>query len=349
MSDLQRRRIRRSFTAAGTTLLLAIGFTAVAGAAPVAAAPAAAAPGPYSASAHGDIVDLDVDLLGGDLAGVKVGHSEVVADTAATPRVVASSKNAELSLGGSSLPIDEQVATAPPSMDPPEKTMLPLNLSPVANVQAIRGNTAAQFLTNAECVPAVNGIRLLGTSRTRLAGATVLGVAGLGALVDAEASETVAGTALVDVPGKNSNVVANTEATIGNIELLGGQAVVKVDRPVRLTAASNGTAGASTVTNHLVTVTLGNGTVIDIPVDGGPINIPINIAGLLVDLKVRAFAPTETVNGAAVTATLDAVVGIDLTVKAGIARGGRRPPRCRPDVGGGQGTRRRRRLRRPRR
>ena len=67
MSDLQRRRIRRSLTAAGTTLLLAIGFTAVAGAAPVAAAPAAAAPGPYSACAHGDIVDLDVDLLGGDL------------------------------------------------------------------------------------------------------------------------------------------------------------------------------------------------------------------------------------------------------------------------------------------
>ena len=297
-------------------MLLAIGFTAAYGAAPVAAAaPAAAAPGAYSASAHGDIVDLDIDLLGGDLAGVKVGHSEVVADTAATPKVVASSKNAELSLGGSQLPIDEQVATAPPSMDPPEETLLPLNLSPVANVQAIRGNTAAQFISNDECVPAVAGLRLLGTSRTRLAGATVLGVAGLGALVDAEASETVAGTALVDMPGGNSAVVSNTETTIGDIELLGGQAVVKVDKPVRLTAASDGTAGASTITNHLVTVELGNGTIIDIPVDGGPISIPINIAGLLIDLKVRAFAPTEVVNGAAVSATLDAVVGIDLNVK----------------------------------
>ena len=88
---------------------------------------------------------------------MKVGHSEVVADTAVTPKVVTSSNNAELSLGGTPLPIDEQVATAPPSTDPPEKTLIPLNLSPLANVQAIRGNTAAQFVTNAECVPAVSG------------------------------------------------------------------------------------------------------------------------------------------------------------------------------------------------
>ena len=66
-----------------------------------------------------------------------------------------------------------------------------------------------------------------------------------------------------------------------------------------------------------MTVELGGGTVIDIPVDGGAIDIPISLAGLLVDLKVRAFAPDETVTGAAVAATLDAVVGIDLTVHLG--------------------------------
>jgi len=312
-SDLVRRNIRRSLTAAGTTLLLAFGFTATLPSTASGAA-AAAGPGPYSAAAHSDIVDLDVDLLGGDLAGVKVGHSEVITDTAATPKVVASSKNAELSLGGSSLPIDEQVATAPPSTDPPEETLLPLNLSPLADVQAIRGNTGAQFLTVNECVPAVAGVRLLGASRTRLAGATVLGVAGLGHLVDVEASETAVGTALVDQPTGGSLVVSNSETTVGDISLLNGQALVKVSQPVRLTAASNGTVGASTVTNHLVTVVLGNGTVIDIPVDGGPIDIPISLAGLVVDLKVRAFAPTEQVTGAAVTSTLDAIVGIDLTV-----------------------------------
>ncbi len=317
-SDLMRRRVRRSLTAAGTSALLVVGFAA--GFTPPAtgaASPAAAAPGPYSASAHGDIVDLDVDLLAGDLVGVKVAHSEVVSDTALTPKVVSTSSNVELSLGGSTLPIDSQVATAPPSSDPPEETLLPVNLSPLADVQAIRGNTAAQFISVDQCPPAVSGLRLLGTSRTRLAGATVLGVAGLGALVDAEASETIVGTALVDVPGGNSLVLSNTETTIGDIELLGGQAVVKVSKPVRLTAASNGTTGTSTFTNHLVTVELGGGTVIDIPVDGGAIDIPISLAGLLVDLKVRAFAPDETVTGAAVAATLDAVVGIDLTVHLG--------------------------------
>ena len=317
-SDLRQRRVRRSLTAAGTSALLAIGFAAGFSApATGAPSPAAAPPGPYSASAHGDIVDLDVDLLAGDLVGVKVGHSEVVSDTALTPKVVSTSSNVEIGLGGSPQPVDSQVATAPPSSDPPEETLLPLDLSPLADVQAIRGNTAAQFISVDECPPAVAGLRLLGTSRTRLAGATVLGADGLGSLVDAEASETIVGTALVDVPGGNSVVLSSAEATIGDIELLGGQAVVKVSKPVRLTAASNGTTGTSAVTNHLVTVELGGGTVIDIPVDGGAIDIPISLAGLLVDLKVRAFAPSETVTGAAVTATLDAVVGIDLTVNLG--------------------------------
>ena len=317
-SDITRRRVRRTLTAAGTSALLTIGFAAGFDAPATGAAGAAAAPpGPYSASAHGDIVDLDVDLLDGDLLGVKVGHSEVVSDTALTPKVESTSSNLELGLGGPVQPIDSQVATAPPSSDPPEETFIPLDLSPLANVQVIRGNTAAQFVSLDECPPAVGGLRLLGTSRTRLAGATVLGgaIPGLGTTVaDVEASETAVGTGLVDVPNANSVVVSNAEATIGDVQLLGGQAVVKVSKPVRLTAASNGTTGASTVTNHLVTVELADGTVIDIPVDGGPIDIPIDIAGLLIDLSVRAFAPTETVNGAAVTATLDAVVGIDLRV-----------------------------------
>ena len=67
-SDISRRRVRRSLTAAGTSALLAIGFTAGFDTPAVGASgPAAAPPGPYSASAHGDIVDLDVDLLAGDL------------------------------------------------------------------------------------------------------------------------------------------------------------------------------------------------------------------------------------------------------------------------------------------
>ena len=321
-SDLRRRRVRRSLTAAGTSALLAIGFTAAfTTPATGVAGPAAAPPGPYSAGAHGDIVDLDIDLLAADLLGVKVGHSEVVSNTALTPKVVSTSSNVEIGLGGTPQPIDSQVATAPPSSDPPEETLIPLDLSPLANVQAIRGNTAAQFVSLDQCPPAVSGLRLLGTSRTRLAGATVLGgaIPGLGTTVaDLQASETAVGTGLVDVPGANSIVVSNAEATIGDIQLLGGEAVVKVSKPVRLTAASNGTTGTSTVTNHLVTVELGGGTIIDIPVDGGPIDIPIDIGGLLIDLSVRAFAPTETVTGATVSATLDAVVGIDLRVALGL-------------------------------
>lgn len=53
LSDPTRRRARRSLTAAGTTLLLALGFTASTGSAHAGSAAAAAGPGPYSAAAHG--------------------------------------------------------------------------------------------------------------------------------------------------------------------------------------------------------------------------------------------------------------------------------------------------------
>ncbi len=110
-------------------------------------------------------------------------------------------------------------------------TLIPVDLSPLADVQAIRGNTAAQFVSLDECPPAVSGVasaRYLAHSTGRSDRAR-RSVPGLGALSTPEASETHVGTGLVDVPGANSVVVSNAEVTIGDIELLGGEAIVRVD------------------------------------------------------------------------------------------------------------------------
>lgn len=316
MFSVRGRRPRRLLAALGSAALVTATLAAATGA-PAAADPL---PAPYSGAAHGDLVNLTAELAGFSLAEVYVGHSEVTADSAAAtgPKVRSTSSNVELGLLGTSLPIDSQEATAPPTSDPARETLIPLDLSPLANVQAIRGDTYAAYVSDTQCVPATQGVRLLGSAQTDLAGLTVLGVPGVGTVAEADASFVRNATALVDGPSGGSAVVSGSETTLGDIRLLDGQAVVKVDKPVRITTTSDGTTGRSAITNHLVTVELAGGTVIDIPVDGGPIDIPINLGGLLIDLSVRAFAPTTQVNGAAVTSTLDAIVGIDLTIGAGL-------------------------------
>jgi hypothetical protein len=314
-SPFVRRRLGRLLTTSLTALL-----TGAALAAPASAVtpdpPAAQAPLPtqYSGAAHGDIVNLDADLANGDLADLVVGHSAVAADTQASPRVKSTSANLGLALGGAGGALDELVATAPPPSDPPERTLLPLDLSPLANVQAIRGKVSANYVSDTQCVPSTNGLRLLGAARTRLAGLTVLGVPPLtGALLDAKASETRSGTALVDQPNGGSAVVSNTETTLGDVSLLGGAAVVHVTQPVRITATSNGTTGTVAVTDYLVQVILGNGRILDIPVGDGPVHIPIAL-NPLVDLNVEAFDAEKVINGAKASGSLDAVVAIDLKV-----------------------------------
>ena len=167
----------RRIAAATTATLTAFGLSLVVPGSP---ATAAAPPGPFDAGAHGDVVRLDAALLGGSLAGVSVGHAQTTARTTAAPRVESTSANVELALGGVDLPVDRQRTTAPPSSDPPARTLLPVPLTPVATAGVVSGDTAAAYVDDTTCVPAVGGERRLGSADTRLAGLTVLGVPGLG-------------------------------------------------------------------------------------------------------------------------------------------------------------------------
>ncbi len=278
--------------------------------------PASADPLPadYDASAHGDIVDLDAALLGGSLAGVKVGHSQTVADSAGAPAVESTSANVDVSVGGNPLPIDSTQATAPPSSDPASRTLAPVDLAPVASAGLVTGDVSASYLNDSTCVPAVAGERVLGSSSTTLAGASVLGVAGLVNTVQVGASATTSTTKLVDGPAVGDSVVAETRTTVGDIRLLGNAARIEVTSPVVVTASSDGTTGRTSFSDPVVNVVMANGDVINIAADEGAVDIPINLGLLDVDLSVSAFAPDEQIDGATATATLDAIVAVDLTI-----------------------------------
>jgi hypothetical protein len=283
--------------------------------------PASAAPLPatYSAGAQGDIVDLDLDLLGEDLAGVQVGHSDSsVASTAGGGTSTATSANLGGSLLGTNLVLDEETVTASPTADPAAQTLLPVNLAPAATIGAVTGDVQAAWTGATSCVPAdPNGVRVLSDARTTLAGVELASLPlGLGTLADVGASETRTRTFLDDAGAGGADVVSRTTSTIGDISLLGDAVTVDVTSPVVLEARSDGTTGSAAYANPpTVEVTVGTDQPITIAATGQPqtITLPV-LLDTLVNLTVTAYPAQDQSSGATGQASVDALLRIDLEV-----------------------------------
>ncbi|WP_345455277.1 hypothetical protein, partial [Nocardioides marinquilinus] len=272
-------------------------------------------PATYAGTAHADVLGLDASLLGLTVAGLGIGHSQVVTNSAGSPDVRASSANADIAVGGTPVPMGRLEATAPGDPGPKGGTLADIPLDPVLGVDAITSVVSANYTDDLTCLPAVNGERLLGSAFTKVAGARLLGVAGLGSTLEADASETTSTTRLVTQPGGGDAVVSRSQTSVGAIRLLGNRVTVRVTDPVVLTARSDGTTSPQvTYSDPLVTVTVGTSTPINVRPSSGRVAIPINLPGVSISLGVRAFAPTVTSSGRTASATLSAILGIDLTI-----------------------------------
>ncbi|GAB3255602.1 hypothetical protein [Nocardioides dilutus] len=301
----------RASVAFATAAALSLGL-------PGASAVAAPLPATYDADAHGDIVNLTADIGGQSLAEVTVGHSRATTDSDAAPRSRGESANLDLVLGGFPGSVDDAVATAPPSSDPPAATLVDVPLAPVADAGAITGDVAAFWAGDDACPTPADGARLLNSATTTLAGLTLADLPAVGAVGELQTSVSDSRTALVDQAHNGSQVVSTVTTSVGDIRLLGGAAVVEVEDPVTLTAASDGTNTEVDYSDPVITVTIAGGQVIAVPVDGTAVAVPVNLVGLTVDLTVRAFQPEDTSAGATATGHLDAVLGIDLTVDSAL-------------------------------
>ena len=281
--------------------------------------PAAAAPLPaaYSADAHGDIVDLDVDLLTLDLAGVQVGHSRsTVASTTTDGTSTATSANLGGTLAGTGLTVDEETVTAAPSQDPPATTLLEVPLAPVVTVGAVQGDVQAAWDGANACVPAAqDGTRVLSDARTTLAGLSLASLPGLDTLATVGASETRTRTFLDDQASGGADVVSRTTSTIGDISLLGDAVTVDVTSPVVLEARSDGATGTAGYVNPPTVVATVGGQQVTIPPNGQPqpITLPLTL-DLLVNLSITAYPAQDQSSGATGAATADALLRIDLEV-----------------------------------
>ncbi|HYG93450.1 MAG TPA: hypothetical protein VD859_07635 [Nocardioides sp.] len=337
MSALRRSRtgLRRALLAS-TSLATAAALVLTA---PVAPAHADPLPAPYDADAHGDLVNLEANLLGGSLANVYVGHSQVRTDSEggltgieggptppANARVHSVSSNADIQLLGDNPTIqtDYVDAAAPPPTDPPRETLLPLPLGPLLDAGVIAGDVSANYVSDTACPTVSSGTRLLGSSVTDLAGLTLVGMPTIPGIPTPDSVASVGASfvetrnELVDTAAAGDSVRATTELTLGDISLLDELVVIEVTHPVTMTAESNGTTTSTSYSDPFIRVIVGGDTTnpIEIPATGQPITIPgLNVLGLaVVDLQVRAFTPEDTSTGAQARMSLDAVLAVDLKV-----------------------------------
>ncbi|SFB45440.1 hypothetical protein SAMN05192575_1141, partial [Nocardioides alpinus] len=218
--------------------------------------------------------------------------------------------------GGVPINPDTETATAPPSADPPARTLLDVPVDLLADVEAITGDVQAAWAGSNACVPPQAGIRTLSQSRTTLAGATLVDtpIPGVGALADVTASQTETGTYLVDDAAGGSDVVSRATTTVGDIELLGGQVTIDVTNPVVLEARSDGSTGTASFASPPTIVATVGADQIPIPLNNTPQSIVPAGLDPLVDLSITAFTPTAQSAGATGKATLDALFRIDLEV-----------------------------------
>ncbi|QIG43544.1 hypothetical protein G5V58_12920 [Nocardioides anomalus] len=287
------------------------------------AAPAAPPSQGYTASAHGDLLDLaKVQVLpsllpnAGTLTTLRVGHAQATADGASATRATAQSANLDLDLLGNRLPVDSVQTAAPPTSGPLSRELVDVPLGPLADVGLTSGSVVAADGT--PCVPSVGGRRLVSRSTTTLATAAVGdGLPGVPYLAHVGASATTATTELVDRQDGRSDVVSTATTTVGDLRLLGGQVQVHVSDPVTLRATSNGTTGTvQLVDPPTITAVVGPQTV-PIPLNGQPVTVPVVLPSnplLDISLRITAFTPTNASQGALGQATLDDLLRVELRV-----------------------------------
>ena len=303
----------RSFLSAAATASTAVALTVTATAAGAAAPP----PAPYSGEGHGDIVVVDADLVGQDLANVLVGHARADVDSAAaSDNANGESRNLELGLLGQGIPADGTASHAPPG-GADGYTLIPVGLAPLLDLGVISGATEARWAGADQCVPSTGGTRLLSHGETNLASASVVDLGLVGAVADVSASSTSTTTALVDGPGAGEAMETATTSEIGDISLLSGAVTVQVADPVRLVATSDGTTGVVSYSNPTVSVRLAGGDVVVLnDLDGGTFSTDVIDLGLAkAEVTATLFEPVDSSAGAAAVGTLDAVVSLHVTVE----------------------------------
>src|SRR5918994_2164632 len=174
---------RRVLPALLTTTTVLLGLTGL----PVLAAHADPLPAPYSAGTNGDVLVLDADVPGHQLAGLHVAHGKTVVDSETDPRTLARAANIDEPVTDVPVSVTSLTQTAPPDNASPDSSGLTqVDIPQLLDSGAVSGTTRARWAGDAACLPSGTP---LATSTTTMSGAT-LAVPGIPPLVpDVEAAQ----------------------------------------------------------------------------------------------------------------------------------------------------------------
>lgn len=281
----------------------------------------AAGVGDYSGNATANLVHVSAlnGLPGlGSLADIQVIPATADVNSAGTPQSTANAKNAQVTIANSGLPLQEATQTAAP--DNPtalDKTLVPLNASPLANVDAVTARVHARWLGADACVPVGTPIS---SSIAQVANVQVLpGIPGLTKPVlslDNQAGGTGytdSTVGLTNITGQTTQgVVSNAVTQVTGINLA-GQFTLNVVAPLQLTAIAGGTPGSAKViaTQPIIQVLDATGTIV------GQLDASTNSFALpnnpLINLSLGAVTKSVDANG--LTASADGSL-LDISVLA---------------------------------
>lgn len=322
-------------------VLTALAVTATA----VTIAPAAYAdpvPAPYAGTTHGDILDVEAEVLssvlGVDTLSAVVGHAATAVDSEADPRAYAESANLDTAVApvgvDTALVVAEANADTTTPDDSYAESLGEVDAPPLLDTGLIIGSGEAHWAGDAACVEPGTPIA---QSTTELASATVgdltlplsdipvLGLADVDLVLAALGALTTSGSVMLSPNGATNDVVSASSASISSIDLLSldgaPTATVDVVSPTTLTATSDGTTGTVDYTAPDVTLNIAglDPIVVSTAGSGGTVTETITLLPDLLeaDVTVSVVAnATDDSAGALADGSVPAVLEIGLDVRA---------------------------------
>jgi hypothetical protein len=264
-----------------------------------------------SSSVGAEILHADVLAVAGFQAvelGLGPVDGGVTARTgAAAPRASARASNLDAALLGQTLPglLAEADQVAPPDNPAPSTSrIVPTSSLPgVLTLGVSSASAQARLGTGGQCLPSVPDVS---RSSVTTAEAAVLDIPVVGSLVELPGTVSLTqSTRFVENGEANGgrDVVAQAVGSAANLELLGGNVVVRVASAPRLTATATGDSDGSSVVYDRPVVTVGGaGTELE-PLEPG---IPQDFrapANPLLNLELSVGTMTENVAGDGRSAT----------------------------------------------
>ncbi|WP_051485426.1 Ig-like domain-containing protein [Nocardioides sp. J54] len=271
-------------------------------------------PADFSGSTDNEILGLDVGLLGFNLAGVGLGHTDTSVDSAGSPPSAASAANLAAAVAGIPVAVSSVGETAPPDDGGPTSTGLTeVDVPGLLDTGVITGTVDAHWAGDLACPPSGTAIN---SSTVEVAGVT-LGNA-VTEILDVGAVTTSGSTALTSNGGSGDarSVVSSSTGTIAALTLLNGNVTVDVGGSPTLTATASGEPGGADVTYSAPSVRVQGPGGLDVVLQVGvPVTVSIPVVG---SVTLNLGVPTVTESPDSRTAVGDvSLLSIDVSLALG--------------------------------